>query len=371
MSLTNAEVHTRFLAGRTGANGRRSMVSDVDPETGTARLFSYTTVVAIRRPDGAIFSDGHRYSVSTSQHQLRSGASLSFQCAETLAGRDWWTEAEIVDTLPQWCRSRDCKDRHAYECEFYCAAVAARSADIDARAEALHGPTPDFPGYAWSASERERRARAIAYDRCQQWRQHRQTIDRETALVGASYPPECYKPGERGHRRTVDQGWDWALLRLPEFDMLCGSDRGRAYADAQLFCIRLRIRCEDVPAALYALNPWREYDGVLRQGEFFFRPVDASFLVGRLDDRTPGVLHNAAIPQVNDRGDTRHPHIAMRLYIGPGGTVYVRGTVQHDQHRRITLGDRQTWYEVRRAADAGAVSSPLSHPMGYGRAGFD
>lgn len=341
MSLTNAQVHERFLRGAVGANGHRSMRSEELVSYGGGRhgfpgervgvaLYSYDTCIAIRRDsDGALFANGHRFSVTTSGHHALRGtgpgsAEVSFICAGQLAGRGWYREAKIVDTLPEYCHSRECRGRHEFERGVCCDAI--------------------------------RIARAIAGD----------------DVVGCCgdgirFPPDCYRPGVRGHARDIDQGWTWTLLRLPEFDMLCGSEYGRTHADDQLFAIRLRERAASIADALSALNPFptNRLGGVLRQGELFFAETP-----WRITDRAPGVLRNTAIPQVGAH-DGGHPHITTRLLIQSDGRVLVRGCVRHEQHRRLRLGDGRTWYEVRRANDAGAVSSPLSHWMGHGRAGQD
>lgn len=108
-SLTNADTLAAFRDGREGHNARDSLRSI--PEEGRTELYSYQTLVAVRRErDDQTFYSAHRYSSTTAQ-QLgwRNTPELSFDCMAELIGPRWWDHLEPVDHGPRPCRSPICQ----------------------------------------------------------------------------------------------------------------------------------------------------------------------------------------------------------------------------------------------------------------------
>lgn len=362
MSLTNAEVSKRFQEGKTGHNSRNSLAS-VRPFGGDGRsfvsqgmhsasplyeesvyragqegatiLYSYATAIALRRDrDGLELWDAHSYSITTSQHG-GSHRGLSFRCLDQLLGAGWWRKVRVLEELPQFARHSDaCNGRRDILVD------AWRNLPDDERASA------DYPGYNSRESE--------------------------------SCDPEC-----RQAKAAGTEWIGWTLLRFPRYDVLCGGDFGRVRkyegrAD-QLFAVKLPGRAETVNEALALLRPEGADGDTPRQGDLFFIPVGLPLKGGRsgpVQVRGPRAPKSVTrrmsyMPLVGYRsGPIRaHPyrHEATRV-LKCDGAVYVKGYVEHPEHKRIHLTG---WHRATPSRAVLAVSADQTQPMGSGRVGGD
>lgn len=352
MSLTNTQVRQRFEEGKEGHNGRDSLRSAWAYPHGEeiAELQSYSTVIAIRRDsDGQVFDDGHSYSVTTTGSHGGGRGAYSFRSLAQLVGPDWYTHAEVVEELPHYGHhSEACEDRRAQEIEAF---------------------------YQLPPEEQEATRQK----------------------VGSPYAHKCdveCDPGQELPKAAEAQWYRWALLRFPEYDVLCGGERGPRYT-GQLFAVRLPERANSILAALEMLKPNGADADTARQGELFFFPHEGEPpnerpmpTIKSYDGEEAAAWPTAKAHRDRDGtysgpGEIPIGKPQQRRYLGgPGdyyshaasrlrasnGAVYVKGYVTHDQHNRLHL---KGWHRVVLGQGVEAYSADVSQPMGSGQGGAD
>ena len=148
------------------------------------------------------------------------------------------------------------------------------------------------------------------------------------------------------------------LFRHEEIYFLSSIDHGSRRQ--QYFLVQLHGRPYTVEEALKAISglddtDWKAYkEGkILRQGEYFFKPIGDTAELKRLSHISAGnrlrVLKQIDLafvfPRITGRRDrSRNEHIATEYTDEAFGGLFARGTVRHVEHGMLKLG--KIWHKI-------------------------
>ena len=326
MGRTNPEVAKAFYNGEEAQSSNGNMSSR--REDGATLLYSYRQVIALRRDDGQVFINAHRFSPTTgSKHQTQldyGDTAVSFTAISELMGGDWWRRARVMDRGPDYCRNAGCEQENADQSNLFSAGLLAEHPDYGRcwHPNMGDGHAVNIPGYRGSNNS----AVLLSFG------DGRQAICGEEAGKAVRY------------QRRTDQLWA-ALLPAHAYDirrgfLLLSPPDVRRYEEV------------NVPGwpALHERKP------VQRQGDLYFIPSYDGPPKAALK------IDGVALPFVlgGPANGRRSSHIASRARLaldgGGAATIWARGNVDHHEHARLRL---PMWHRVCQSSAVRAVSSPL------------
>lgn len=321
MGHTNAEVGAAFHSGKEAQSSNGNMSSR--RWSGATMLYSYRTLIAIRRDDGQVFANAHRFSPTTgSNHQTQidnSAPSVSFTAVAELIGSEWWRKARVQGQGPRYCRDAGCTQENADQSSLFSSGLMA-----------------EHPDYG-----------------------------------------RCWSPNSEGHSIEIPDyhGGDNSAVLLSFSDgrqVLCGYEAGKHVRNLgrtdQLWAALLPANAYDIRRGFLLLSPpdvrrykegnvpgfpvLHERKPVQRQGDLYFIPSYDGPPKAALK------IDGVGLPLTLAAGRASHIASRARLALNGGGEaqLWARGNVDHREHARLRLS---MWHRVYQSAAVRAVSAPL------------